>query len=75
MLFNNLGIMVKIFTFPFSWRENDFGTRKTWKLGNRQETVEDRRKNCIWILWRFVILVLLLAIFSYFIFMVCVDQL
>ncbi|CAB4319623.1 unnamed protein product [Prunus armeniaca] len=44
----------EIFTFSFGCGESISGTRKTWKLGNRQKTIKDRRQNCIWVMWRFV---------------------
>jgi len=58
--------MVSFFKFSFSCGESLSSRRKIWRLGNRQEVVKDRRKNSIWILWRFVCWIVLPLFFLYF---------
>lgn len=58
--------MVSFFKFSFSCGESLSSRRKIWRLGNRQEVIKDRRKNSIWILWRFVCWIVLPLFFLYF---------
>lgn len=54
IFFIAIGVMVSFFKFLLGCGKTLGSRGNIWRLGNRQEVIEDRRKNSIRFLWRFV---------------------